>query len=301
MRVSGIFIAIIFSFLGAGCSHLNLRPEIDEVGISDPKTNFSEQYAVLEARILKFNDKWQNLERKQWSLAETTAVGGGASVIAIAAHATPYAVAGAAVAGLAGITDKFYGTDKQNSAWTKASHTLQCIRAFSSTINVAGDAALEKIQSPEFPDSETAAQFTLRVLKDAMWTVDRTLEDRLRIAAVNTEPNWSAFAIAVKNAANSASATVSDTQPFMDATPEKKKAFLALVGRYKSDLDSCLQQFGSPSKLLPPIQRTFLFRRLKMRHRRSIFGQHTTTSMLPRKLGQAFQSVVNLDKRSQAC
>ena len=62
--------------------------------------------------------------------------GGGVSAAGVAARATPYAAAGAALAGAVAIIDKFYGVDKQNLAWTKAAHGLRCVKAVSTYIYV---------------------------------------------------------------------------------------------------------------------------------------------------------------------
>lgn len=234
MKASVCFIACLL-VVQTGCS--NLRPDIADVGKSGREASFAAQYRLLESRIDQFNGKWQRLEKKQWYFSEGLAISGGATAVAVAAHATPYAIGAAAIAGLTSVTEQFYGLDKQNAAWTKAAYTFQCMQAFSSPLASAPSNVLSQIKSPDYPNSEDAEKFALRTLGDAMQKVDRTLQERLRIKAVNSEPNWSAFSTAVNNAAKSSKAVLADSALAADV---KLEALLVSIGRYKSDLDACI-------------------------------------------------------------
>lgn len=233
-------VAVIAAALLAGCAS---APKISEVGSSVPtdKTTFTALYSTIDDRIKAFNVKWQDLESDQWGDAKWIAGSGGVSAAAVAARATPYAVAGAAVAGVVAIVDRFYGIDKQNLAWTKASHALQCIQAISSYINIHATFLKDNIQSPDSP-AENGEEFAYRTLRTALQQVDRTLEDRLRIGAVSTEPNWSAFQTAVKNAAQQPPAAQKGAaaENRKGLSDDDLKKLATAVGRYKSDVDACL-------------------------------------------------------------
>jgi len=238
-------LAVIATVVLAGCAS---APDLSEVGSVPDATTFTGLYARMDARIGGFNQKWHTLETTQWHDAEWIAGGGGVSALGVAARSTPAAAVGAAVAGYVAIFDKFYGVDKQNLAWTKASHALQCAQGVSSYINL-NTVFLKSIQSPDSA-AEDGEAFAYRTLRTAMQQVDRTLEDRLRIGAVSTEPNWSAFQTAVKNAAQQPPAGTKDA-PQPDAAGERRingnkisdadlTKLRTAVGRYKSDIDACL-------------------------------------------------------------
>lgn len=232
-------LALIAAALLAGCAS---APKIADVGSVPSVTTFTDLYDKMDERIIAFKRQWVALETTQWHDAEWIAAGGGVSAAAVAARATPYAVAGAALAGYVAIVDKFYGVDKQNLAWTKASHGLQCIKAISTYMYVNA-AFLKSVDSPDSP-TEDGEGFAFRTLRTAMQRVDGTLEDRLRIGAVSTEPNWSAFQTAVQNAAKLPPATTKAPPP-PDAKGRRISAadltkLGTAVGRYKSDVDACL-------------------------------------------------------------
>lgn len=238
MRTTRIGICVLAVFL-LSCS--SNRPKIDDVTSLDPDGNldFKTLYGTLTTRIRAYNQKWQDLEKNQWRSAEVKATGGGVAAVSVAAHSVPGAVVGGLAAGLAVINDQFYGTDKQNIAWTKAAHTLQCMRAFSEPLATNASA----LSSVLLTDSshEDGDEYARRVLYDALWQVNRTLEDRLRINAISTEPNWNAFATAVKNAGKSDPASKKPGAPQMFAgNTSKEEKFLQQVGRFKEDIASCL-------------------------------------------------------------
>jgi len=231
-------VAVIAAALLAGCAS---APRISEVGSVPEATTFKDLYVKMDERINAFKRQWVALEATQWHDAEWIAGGGGVSAAAIAARSTPFAVAGAAIAGYVAIVDRFYGVDKQNLAWTKASHGLQCIKAISTYVYVNAG-FLKNIESPDSP-AEDGEGFAFRTLRTAMQQVDGTLEDRLRIGAVSTQPNWSAFQTAVQNAAKQPPATTKglpeDAKGVQLSEADLKK-LAAAVGRYKSDIDACL-------------------------------------------------------------
>lgn len=231
-------LAVIAAALLAGCAS---APRISEIGSVPDVTTFKTLYEKMDDRIKTFKQQWVALETTQWHDAEWMAGGGGVSAAAVAARSTPFAVAGAALAGYVAIVDRFYGVDKQNLAWTKASHGLQCIKAVSTYIYVNAD-FLKSVESPDSP-AEDGEGFAFRTLRTAMQHVDGTLEDRLRIGAVSTEPNWSAFQTAVQNAAKQPSATTKSLPPGakgIQISEADLKKLATAVGRYKSDADACL-------------------------------------------------------------
>lgn len=241
-------LAVLIAAILAGCAS---APQIADVGSVPTTTNtFHTLYAAIDARISHFNSKWQGLEKTQWDDAKLITGGGGVSATAIAARATPVAAAGAALAGYVAIVDRFFGIDKQNLAWTKASHALQCVQAVSSYIAVNAP-FLKGIQSPDSP-AEDGADYAFRSLRTTMQQVDRTLENRLRINAVSTEPNWSAYFAAVKSAAQQPPAAAlgnpqKDANQMVQMSGVSAKISEAdltklktAVGRYRSDLDACL-------------------------------------------------------------
>ncbi len=233
---SNSFFAIIVTVLLVGCAS---APKIADVGKVPNGTTFQLLYAQMDGRIETFNTKWHDLESTQWTDAEWIAGGGGISAAGLAARSTPTAAFGAVVAGYVAIVDKFYGVDKQNLAWTKASHALQCTQGVSSYLNVNFN-FLKDIESPDSP-TEGGDEFAYRTLKTAMQQVDRTLEDRLRIGAVSTEPNWSAFQAAVKNATQQPPAIAKSSLTTAKSLSSRDFDKLrTAVGRYKSDVDACL-------------------------------------------------------------
>lgn len=236
------YLGIALLLLVSGCA---TRPKMDSIQdvSTDDAANFEKLYKALDVQIAQKSTQWKNLEGTQWDNAEWTAGGGGVTALAVLARSTPTAVAGAMVAGFATVDDRFFGTNKQNLAWTKAAHALQCMKGISTPLYVNYE-QLSNIEAPE--SKEGAKAYVRRVLYDAVWQVNRTLEDRLRIGAISTEPDWNAFSTSIQNAAKSQKAPVSSSgKKILDAkTPDETANALiatlqALVGRYKADLATC--------------------------------------------------------------
>lgn len=248
----GAYLCVASAFL-AGCA--SMRPQLPDVPDLAAES-LTELVGKVRAQALSYDAKWKSLESDQWGESEKLFAGGGVAAGGLLAQSPPTAAVGALYAGYVGAVDKFYGQDKQNAAFSAAAHSLHCAKGITDMMAL-NTVTLVTIESPDSPGEMADAYVTRKLLSYAQDAYSRLVE-RLRINAVSTQPDWSSFQTAVRNAATSQPAQVTGvpvriaklTGPenaAKDAAADVKnakqealeKTLGTAVGRYASDLAIC--------------------------------------------------------------
>lgn len=254
MKANYATLAAVTIFATA-CSNTSIRPEFPN---HDPAASqdITGSIALLKSRIASYRTKWQALDSRQWQSAEVVAEGGGVTALGMLGRSTPIAGLGALVSGTVLASDKFYGTDKQDEAWSHGYRALRCILANTLPFDHQTP-ALSLIQAPD-NSARTSEQYLSSQINQGVDRIQEKLEDRLRFRAINTAPDWSAFESAVRSAVQRASAPTSKDAKLKKGTntltatrkingtdteveiPGDHVAALAkAIGRFADDLTAC--------------------------------------------------------------
>ncbi|QZD73252.1 hypothetical protein [Pseudomonas sp. 3-2] len=228
--VTWLFVPVSVVLLTASCS--NMRPQLDRSKGVFPATSITNFITQADIRIDGYTKAWKRLEAYEWQIATTSLGGGAIAVVGAVAQSTPWAVAGAATAGAATMYSSFYGTERQNDAFTKASQATTCLRALAENIKSPN---LSTVDAPEGWD-EDAESYSIRLLNTGISRIDDTLFTRLRKRAVSTEPDFASLQASLTRAMSSKPSLLKK-----GATAASDSSRLqAAVGRLESDIGICI-------------------------------------------------------------
>lgn len=228
--VTRLVVPVSVILLTASCSHM--RPQLDRSKGIFPATSIPNFITQADIRIDGYTNAWKRLEDYEWQVAETSLGGGVIAVVGAVAQSTPWAVAGAATAGAATMYSSFYGTERQNDAFTKASQATKCLQLLAENIKSQN---LSKVAAPEGWD-EDAASYSIRLLNDGISRIDDTLFSRLRKRAVSTAPGFASLQASLTRAMSSKPSLMMNDVAATSDSPRLQAA----VGRLESDISICI-------------------------------------------------------------
>ncbi|WP_156886723.1 hypothetical protein [Pseudomonas frederiksbergensis] len=209
-----------------------MRPQLDSSKGTFPATSIPNFITQADIRISGYTKAWKRLEAYEWQVATTNFGGGAIAVAGAVAQSTPWALGGAATAGVATMYSSFYGTERQNDAFTKASQATKCLRALAENIKSPN---LKLVDAPEGWEDD-GESYSIRLLNNGISRIDDTLFSRLRKRAVSTEPDFASLQASLTRAMTSKPTSIKAGV----APPPDGARLSAAVGRLESDIGICI-------------------------------------------------------------